>query len=140
MIAYLDTSVVLRRILNQPDSFADWAAWERAYASELMGLEGRRTIDRLRLAGALDDRGVAQSHQQLGIVEDAIAVLLIDRTVINRASLPMPTAVKSLDAIHLASAQLCRENRVEQLSFVTHDVALGRAAAALGFPVLGCEL
>ena len=124
MIAYLDTSVVLRRILNRPEPFADWATWERAYASELMGLEGRRTIDRLRLAGALDDRGVAQSHQQIGIVEDAIGVLMIDRMVINRASLPMPTAVRSLDAIHLASAQLCRENR---------------AAAALGFPVLGCE-
>ena len=139
MIVYLDTSVILRRILNQPDVFAGWAAWERAYASELMGLEGRRTIDRLRLAGALDDRGVAQSHQQLGIVEEALALFMIDRMVINRASLPMPTAVKSLDAIHLASALLCREHRAESLVFVTHDVGLGRAAAALGFSVLGCE-
>ena len=140
MIVYLDTSVVLRRILNQPDAFADWATWDKAYSSELMGLEGRRTIDRLRLAGALDDQGVAQSHQQLGIVENAIAVLMIDRTVVARASLPMPTAIKSLDAIHLASAQLCREHRAESLVFVTHDVALGRAATALGFSVLGATI
>jgi hypothetical protein len=49
----------------------------------------------------------------------------------------MPTAVKTLDAIHLASALLVRERRAPSLVFVTHDPQRARAARALGFECLG---
>jgi hypothetical protein len=49
----------------------------------------------------------------------------------------MPTAVKTLDAIHLASALLLRERRTPALVFATHDPQQLRAARALGFEYLG---
>jgi predicted nucleic acid-binding protein len=147
---YLDTSTVLRVLLRQPKPLAIWARWERAYASELVHVEACRVIDRLRLGGALDDQGVAEAREQLGRIEDAIAAVTLSRAVLERAALPMATAirpstscssmataVKTLDAIHLASALLLRERRGLELSFATHDPQQARAARALGFDCLG---
>ena len=137
MTVYLDTSTVLRVLLRQPKPLAIWARWERAYASELVHVEACRVIDRLRLGGALDDQGVAEAREQLGRIEDAIAAVTLSRAVLERAALPMATAVKTLDAIHLASAMLLRERRGLELSFATHDPQQARAARALGFDCLG---
>ena len=137
MTVYLDTSTVLRVLLRQPKPLAIWARWERAYASELVHVEACRVIDRLRLGGALDDQGVAEAREQLGRIEDAIAAVTLSRAVLERAALPMATAVKTLEAIHLASAMLLRERRGLELSFATHDPQQARAARALGFDCLG---
>jgi hypothetical protein len=48
----------------------------------------------------------------------------------------MPTVVKTLDAIHLASAAAMRERRGTDLLFATHDAQQGTAARALGFSCL----
>jgi predicted nucleic acid-binding protein len=134
---YLDTSTVLRVLLRQPKPLAIWARWERAYASELLHVEACRVIDRLRLEGALDDQGVADAREQLGRIEGAIAEVALSRLVLQRAALPMATVVKTLDAIHLASAMLLRERRSVELSFSTHDPQQARAARALGFDCIG---
>jgi predicted nucleic acid-binding protein len=134
---YLDTSTVLRILLRQPKPLAIWARWDRAYASELLHVEACRVIDRLRLEGALDDEGVADVRQELGRVESAIAAVALSRPVLERAALPMATVVKTLDAIHLASAMLLRERRGVELSFATHDPQQARAARALGFDCIG---
>jgi hypothetical protein len=59
------------------------------------------------------------------------------RLVLARAALPMATPVKTLDALHLASALLWRERRTPDLIFATHDPQQARAACALGFPCVG---
>lgn len=61
----------------------------------------------------------------------------LTRAVLRRAGMPMATAVKTLDAIHLASALLFQERRGEGLVFVTHDGQQATAARALGFDCLG---
>jgi predicted nucleic acid-binding protein len=134
---YLDTSTVLRVLLRQPRPLAMWARWERAYASELLHVEACRVIDRLRLEGALDDAGVADAREQLGRIEGAIGSVALSRPVLQRAALPMATVVKTLDALHLASALLLRERRGLELSFATHDPQQARAARALGFDCIG---
>ena len=48
-------------------------------------------------------------------------------------SVTIPTIVKTLDAIHLASALVIRERRGVELIFCTHDVQQTIAARALGF-------
>lgn len=45
----------------------------------------------------------------------------------------MATPVKSLNALHLASALLWRERRSPALIFAAHDPPQARAARALGF-------
>ena len=137
MIAYLDTSVILRVLFGQQPSWEGWAGWESAWSSELMGVEARRMIDRLRLESALDDEGVSQAHTLLTSIEEGVGVIQLTRAVLQRASSPMPTQVKTLDAVHLASAQLFAEHGQHCPIFVTHDYQQALAATALGFQVQG---
>lgn len=137
MIVYLDTSTVLRVLLRQPKTLGIWGRWERAYTSDLAHVEARRVIDRLRLERQLDDEGVAVAHQELRRMEQAIGSIPLTRPVLQRAQLPMATAVKTLDAIHLASALLLRERRSVAAVFATHDPQQARGARALGFECVG---
>lgn len=57
--------------------------------------------------------------------------------VLERAAQPMPTELETLDALHLATAVLWREASDSDLVMATHDIALGLAARAHGFPVVG---
>lgn len=67
---------------------------------------------------------------------DAFSLVTLDSIVLERAAEPFPTLLDSLDAIHLASALLVREE-FEGLEFATHDDELGIAARATGIPVYG---
>ncbi len=136
MIAYLDTSVILRPLLGQGKPLT-WLSWESAYSSELLGLEIRRVIDRLRLQSVLDDIGVSEAHDELARIEMSIGILPLTRSVLQRASLPMPTVIKSLDAIHLATAMMLRERKGGDVIFATHDLQQSLAARSLGFQVAG---
>jgi predicted nucleic acid-binding protein len=137
MIVYLDTSAALRVLLQQPNHLPNWGKWERAYSSELLGVEARRVIDRLRLESALDDAGVAAAQQSLEHLERSIGRIALTRTVLRRAAQPMGTVVRTLDAIHLASALLFQERRAARLVFATHDQQQAVGARALGFECVG---
>jgi predicted nucleic acid-binding protein len=136
MIVYLDSSVVLRPLLAQPNKLESWSRWDAEYSSELLGVECRRAIDRLRLEGLYDDKQVAESIQQLGKIEKTIKRIRLTRTILHAASKTMPTIVKTLDAIHIASALAIREGRGVELVFATHDSQQATAARALGFECL----
>lgn len=136
MIAYLDTSIILLPLLGQAKGF-DWTKWDFVYSSELFGLEVRRTIDRLRLELALDDSGVGAAHQELSRIERHVGIVPLNHAVLRRSALPMPTVVKTLDAIHLTSALILQEKKRIKLIFATHDLQQATAAKAFGFEVLG---
>ncbi len=137
MILYLDTSILLRVLLGQRPVLSGWGEWEGAYSSELAGVEARRVIDRLRLDAALDDSGVIAALERLAQIEASIGRIAVTRVVLRRASLPMASAVKTLDALHLASALLFQERRGVPLVFATHDAQQAMAARALGFVCVG---
>jgi predicted nucleic acid-binding protein len=49
MTVYVDTSVVLRVLLREPNPVRIWGQWNKAYSSALWRVEALRTVDRLRL-------------------------------------------------------------------------------------------
>lgn len=51
-------------------------------------------------------------------------------------AVPSTTTYATLDAIHLATALLLREELAE-LDFATHDARLALAARSMGFAVVG---
>lgn len=59
MIAYVDTSVILRILFREPNPVEVWGQWERAFSSSLWRVEALRTVDRVRLSGDLSDRELA---------------------------------------------------------------------------------
>jgi len=137
VIVYLDTSVVLRVLLRQKGAIRSWDRWAEAWSSEILKVEARRVLDRLRLEAVLDDEASASAHETLSRIEQSIGFIGLTLPVLRRASAAMPTVVKTLDAIHLASALLFKERRGETVTFATHDSQQTTAARALGFPCAG---
>ena len=120
MIAYVDSSVVLRIVLGQPDPLPEWSRLERAISSELLGVECLRTIDRLRIRADLGDRTVADRRGALLETIDAIDLVALDASILGRAAEPFPTLVRTLDALHLASADFLRCTGV-RIEIATYD-------------------
>ncbi|MCB1056770.1 MAG: type II toxin-antitoxin system VapC family toxin [Acidobacteria bacterium] len=137
MIAYLDSSVLLRLVLGQPGALTEWPQVEQGVASALVEVECLRTLDRIRLEERLDDGEVATRREAVFRLLDSIEVVEITPPLLRRAAQPLPTTLGTLDAIHLATAATWREVRDGELVLATHDVALGNAARATGLPVVG---
>ena len=137
MIAYLDTSALLRIVLRENGALDDLRTYDGLVSSELIAVESARTLDRLRNQGALT---IDEAAERIGAVNEwleAVDLVLLRPPVLSRAAEPMPLPLGTLDAIHLATALIWRE-RVGSLSeLVTHDAALGAAARAFGFDVRG---
>ena len=133
MIVYLDSSTVLRPLFDHPGRLKSWGQWQAAYSSELLGVECRRAIDRLRLLGLYDDNQVGEAMERLSRIERTIKRIRLSKSIILDASKTMPTIVKTLDAFHLVSAVAIRERRGIELVFATHDGQQAAGARALGF-------
>ena len=137
MIAYVDSSVVLRVVLGQSPRLREWGSIETAVASAIVEVECLRTLDRLRLRGAASDRDLAVRRETIFAALQRFEIVEVGRTVLSRAALPLPTTLGTLDALHLATAALWRESQGRDLVMATHDTALATAARASGFTVVG---
>ena len=137
MIAYLDSSVLLREVLGQPSKLKEWTQIKTGVASALVEVECLRTLDRLRLRVGLSDQELADRREVVYRLMDKLALVEPVGTVLNRAAQPLPTPLGTLDAIHLSTAMLWRELRGEDLVMATHDQALATAARASGLRVIG---
>jgi predicted nucleic acid-binding protein len=137
MIAYVDASVLLRVALGQSDSLPQWRDIDDGVASALVTPECLRTLDRLRLRTKLPDADVAARRAAILALIASLQIVEIDSNVLDRAAQPMPTELGTLDAIHLATALLFRDQYRANLVMATHDAALALGAQAHGLAVLG---
>ena len=136
MNAYVDSSVLLRVVLGERGIAREWARIDVPVSSEIIRVECLRTLDRARLKLGLEDEELARRRSQLLEHLDSFDMVPLQAPVLARAAEPFPTSLRTLDALHLATAELVR-GRYAALSFLTHDRELGTAARALGFAVLG---
>lgn len=133
MTTYVDASALLKRYVDEPDS----TTAERLLLSDpvlvtswLTLVEVRRDLPRL-----LDGPALREAKQQFTNDLDAFAMVAIDEAVCRAAAqIGEQLVVRSLDAIHLASAQRLV---VPGLPFITFDLRQAQAARSLGFTVLG---
>lgn len=136
MIAYVDTSALLRSVLREPGAL-DLRSYDALVSSELIAVESPRTIDRLRLQGSLTADEAAARVRTVNDWLEAIDLVLLRPPVLSRASEPMPMPLGTLDALHLATALVWRDRMGPLPTVATHDTALGLAARAFGFEVRG---
>ena len=104
---------------------------ERGIASALTSTESLRTLDRLRLRASLSDEEVATRRATILRLVASLELVELDEVVLERAAQPMPTELGTLDALHLATAVLCREMSRADLVMATHDTALGMSVTGL---------
>jgi len=137
VIAYIDTSALLRIVLREPGALDDLRSYDALVSSELIAVESPRTIDRLRLQGLLTADEAATRVRTVNDWLEAIDLVLLRPPVLSRASEPMPMPLGTLDALHLATALIWRDRMGPLPTMATHDTALGVAARAFGFDVRG---
>jgi len=137
VIAYLDTSALLRLVLGEPGALVDLRSSEALVSSELLAVESFRTIDRLRLQGVLSAEEAASRRATTTEWLEAVDLVLLQRPVLARASEPFPMPLGTLDALHLATALVWRDRMGQTLVVATHDRDLALAARSYGIEVLG---
>jgi len=134
--AYIDSSVLLRVILGEPERLSSWDRIDLAVSSDLIRLECLRTIDRARIHLRLTDDAVSRQRADILEAIESINLIPLTTSILERAAEPFPTLIGTLDAVHLASALLVRD-QYDDLLFATHDQKLAIAARAIGFHVDG---
>lgn len=128
-VLYVDSSALLKRVVVEPESPAVRAllreqhlAGDLLTASSLAWLEVWRSLRRAAVTDVEDGVAAALS----GIAEFAL-----DGAVLQRARRVGADELRSLDAIHLASAVAVGADAI-----LTYDGRLAEAAAAVGLAVL----
>lgn len=139
MIAYVDSSVLLRLAFGQEHALREWREIEQAISSALVTVESLRTLDRMRIQANLTDSEVASRRATILKLIASFEIVEITPPVLERSAQPMPTQLGILDAIHLATALLWKESRDADLVMATHDRALAIAAQAHGLAAIGIE-
>ena len=136
MIAFLDTSVVLRVLLGQPGTI-EWGTWLQAYASRLEQIEARRTLQTMLHQRSLTPASAARAFEKLAELESELLFVALDDSILVRAAEPFASPIATLDALHLATALRLRDELQGGLTFATHDRQLSLAARIMDFPCIG---
>lgn len=127
MAHYLDTSAFLKLVVAETDSAAmrAWATRDdvQLVASDLLRTEALRAARRHSAAALLQTRTLL----------DAVHLLSITAEICERAAELDPSILRSLDALHLASALMLGD---ELEGVVTYDERLADACAVHGIAVL----
>lgn len=123
---YLDSSIVLSRLFAEAQS-PKHPFWSQHFmASRLLEYE---VVNRV-LARAGGNRLLAQASNLLAQVD----LLELSPAILNRALLPFPVPVRTLDGLHLATMDFLRAHG-QTIELSTYDRRLAAAAQALGFAV-----
>lgn len=123
---YLDTSIVLAQLLAE-DRRPDPALWrESLVSSRLLEYELWTALHRLRL-GASHGEAARDLLARLAFVE-------LGPEPLARALEPFPKPLRTLDALHLASADFLRQHG-QLIAVASFDDRLLAGAKALGFEI-----
>ena len=127
-LLYLDSSALVKLVIQESESDAVLdliRLWPVRVSSELAEIEVLRAACRVSESDAVRHKA-----------EEVIAglhLLPIDRQIVGRAARLAPSRLRSLDAIHLATALSLGQTLG---AMAVYDLALGAAAADRGLKIL----
>ena len=123
MLIYVDTSVLLARVLAEDVSPPD-SLWEKELvSSRLLVYETHVRCHR--------GRGLDQQLADVRLLLGRVRLVEMAPPVLGRALEPFPVPVRTLDAIHLATMEfLARQGSAPRLA--SYDERLRRAAKSIG--------
>ena len=125
---YLDSSALLKLVLPERETVALRAAlskWPDWVSSGLSAIECRRAMRRAR--------GNASERLRMDHILASCTLLRVEEPALRLAETIGPPELRSLDAIHLASALSIGD---DPDAFVTYDGRLASAAREIGLNVL----
>ena len=126
-VAYLDASAVVKLMVREAETTAlrrRLKDWPHRVSSALLRVELLRTVRRAGLPRLME--GARQHLARIDLIR-------LDDDILERAAEIEPPTVRSLDAIHLATALGFGKDIG---AVVTYDTRMSEAAQALGLPVV----
>ena len=132
MVGYLDSSSVLGFILEGNTDLTQVVALEALFSSELLGIECRRAILRDKIRGKLSDDAVLDAFEKLSWILGRLNSLELSPEIKRRAGEAFPIHVKTLDALHLATALAVKAEFEEDVVVFSRDQGMNRGTKALG--------
>ena len=124
-LAYVDSSALVKLVLDEADAGAmrRWYIEAERIACSIIGMvETRRAVTRK-----------VDAPDHLNTILRTLITLEFDDVLAATASRLTPAALRTLDAVHLATALAIRSDLD---AFVTYDDRLAEAARAVGLPVV----
>jgi len=141
---YLDTSIVVKLLASEPDSefFIRSLEGKQLTTSELARTEVFSALLARERAGKISrtERQLAWKEFETRIADEEIKIEPLNSIVLRKATQCLEychpsVPLRTLDAIHLATADLCQD-----FPLVTTDVRLATAARTMHIPVFPEEL
>ena len=123
---YLDSSVLLASVFREQRSPRATLWDEELTSSRLLGYEVWTRLNAYGLASSHGDRANARLYR-VNFVE-------LSERVLARALEPFPVALRTLNALHLATVDFLR-GRSEAIQLASYDSRLIAAASAFGIPL-----
>jgi predicted nucleic acid-binding protein len=136
-LRYVESSALLAALLeHDAAALAALRAEGRRVTSALTFAEASRALVRARVAGRLTPAQERQALRGLHTFERRCAVVAVTDEVLTRAGRPFPVEpIRTLDAIHLATAELLGETP-QLVTLITRDDRVRRNARAFGYRVV----
>jgi predicted nucleic acid-binding protein len=132
---YVETSALLRVLLDGDEALRPELSGEGLFTSALTFVEAARALSRARRGGRLEARDAREAGRQLLAFERSCDVVRLVDEVLARAREEFPVEpVRSLDALHLASARVL-DDELGAVVVVSCDDRVRRNAMAMGFTV-----
>lgn len=132
MTLYVDSSALLKRYVDEPDS--DSAV--ELLTSDRMLVTGRHTVVEVRrnLGRLLSPTDASAARAAFGVDLASFAIVELDAATCElAATIAEQTGVRTVDALHVGAARRLGTT----ISFLTFDVRQATVARALGFSVVG---
>jgi predicted nucleic acid-binding protein len=129
VVAYMDTSALVKLVRSEQETPAlrDWLSGPAT--PDVFVSSALARVELLRAVRRVD----AELAASAGAVLGAMHLLAVGEAVLGRAAEISPPSVRSLDAVHLASAEALGSSLS---ALVVYDRRLVDAAEGLGLPVV----
>ena len=139
MNVYAESSAVLAWLLGESDgedARDRLSAARLVLTSDLTLIECDRVLHRAMALGELSAAEAAERRALVAVAAEHWIVQTMDREIVERARRSFPREpIRTLDAIHLATALITRD-LVTELQLLSLDERIRRSAADLGFEIV----
>jgi predicted nucleic acid-binding protein len=134
MKAYLDTSVILAYFLESNASLDRMSTDVSVGSSRLLWVEFSRVLDRALRGGTLKAEEAVDIRRGFEETSRTINRLRLTEGILQRAEASFPLVIRTLDALHLASAVAwLGQDDPMNMEIWTLDRQFNLCAAAMGF-------
>ncbi|MBS0618637.1 MAG: type II toxin-antitoxin system VapC family toxin [Spirochaetes bacterium] len=133
---FLDASSALRWILRTSNALPNFGAWDNAGADELFPVECARTLERLLSEGELTSEQFENALVQTNDLWKSMVQIPLNHSILDAAKQRFIAPIKTLDAIHVVTAQFWMHDLQESVTLVSHDRKLNLIARSLGLKTL----